>query len=118
MKEQIKRGEIYYINLGDTVGSEQDGIRPCIIVQNDIGNLYSPTTQVIPLTTQSKKTHLPTHALISSTCGLNADSIALVEQLRTVDKSRLGAFVGCINKMEQIVIDKAIAISMGLEVGA
>ena len=111
---QIKRGDIYYVVLDSVVGSEQDGIRPSIIVQNDVGNLHSPTTQIIPMTTQMKKHHLPTHVIISQSCGMDESSMALAEQLRTVDKSRLGAFVGRINQAEQFAIDKAVAISVGL----
>ena len=115
---QIKRGEIYYAILDPIVGSEQDGIRPVLIVQNSVGNLHSPTTQIVPLTTQHKKSSQPTHLLISSTCGLASDSVALVEQLRTIDKSRLGAYIGRINSDEQTAIDNAIATSTGLVGGS
>ena len=115
---QITRGDIYYAVLDPAIGSEQDGIRPCLIVQNNIGNRHSPTTQIIPLTTQHKKNNLPTHVQISSVCGLDADSIALTEQLRTIDKSRIGRYVGKIGTDEQAAIDKALAISLGLEVAA
>ena len=116
MTHQIKRGEIYYTDLDPTQGSEQDGYRPCLIVQNDRGNTHSPTTQIVPLTTQSKKSNLPTHVLISKSCGLDTSSIALVEQLRTVDKIRLGEYVGCIGAAEQAAIDKALLISVGVMV--
>jgi len=115
---QIKRGEIYYTDLGETLGSEQDGYRPCIVIQNDIGNLHSPTVIIASLTTQNKKANIPTHVFISSACGLDNDSIALAEQIRTVDKNRLGAYVGCISETEQVTLDNALAISIGLEVSA
>ena len=113
---QIKRGDIFYVDLSPAQGSEQDGYRPSIIAQNDVGNTHSPTTQIIPLTTQDKKRTLPTHVTISKLCGLETESTALVEQLRTVDKSRLGEYVGRITPAEQLAIDKAIAISVGLAV--
>ena len=118
MKQQITRGDIYYTDLGKTIGSEQSGVRPSLIVQNDVGNRHSPTTQIVPLTTQRKKASLPTHVRISPACGLDTSSIALVEQLRTVDKSRLDAYIGRISPNEQIAIDKALTISVGLGVAA
>lgn len=118
MTQKIKRGEIYYTDLGETLGSEQDGYRPCVVIQNDRGNLHAPTTQIIPLTTQNKKSYLPTHVFVSSACGLDSDSIAHAEQIRTVDKERIGLYVGNISKTEQTAIDKAMAISVGLKVSA
>jgi len=111
----IKRGEIYYADLNPVVGSEQDGLRPCLVVQNDIGNTHSPTVIIMPLTTTIKKIHLPTHVLLPRACGLETDSLALAEQIRTLDKSRLGEFVGQVGESEQTAIDKALAISIGLE---
>ena len=113
--KHVKRGEIYYADLNPVVGSEQDGFRPCLVVQNDIGNTHSPTVIIVPLTTTIKKTHLPTHVVISQTCGLEADSLVLAEQIRTLDKTRLGDFVGQVGVREQVLIDKALAISIGLE---
>jgi len=118
MRQQPTRGSIYYVDLAGAVGSEQDGVRPALIVQNDIGNTHSPTTQIVPLTTQHKKINQPTHTRISNACGLSANSIALAEQLRTIDRSRLRGYVGRIGGTEQTAIDKAIAISLGLEVAA
>ena len=115
---QITRGDIYYAVLDSAIGSEQDGIRPVLVAQNNIGNRHSPTTQIVPLTTQHKKSNLPTHVQISSVCGLDADSIALAEQLRTIDKSRLGRYVGRISADEQAAIDTALSVSLGLEVAA
>ena len=115
MKPTIKRGDIYYAHLDPVVGSEQGGLRPSIIVQNQMGNLHSPTVVIIPLTRKMKKNNLPTHVLISRSRGLGADSIALAEQIRTVDRSRLGSYVGRISAAEQANIDKALMISIGLE---
>ena len=112
---KIRRGDIYYADLDPAQGSEQGGLRPVLIVQNDTGNAHSPTTQTVPLTTQTQKGRLPTHVRISKACGLSADSIALVEQLRTLDKSRLDAYVGRIRAKEQSAIDKALSVSVGLE---
>jgi len=118
MKHKIARGNIYYTDLGETVGSEQSGLRPSLIVQNDTGNLHSPTTQIVPLTTQRKKSSQPTHVCISSACGLDTASIALVEQLRTIDKSRLDAYIGRISANEQTAVNKALVISLDLGVAA
>ena len=117
MTKQIKRGEIYYTILDGTIGSEQGGIRPCLVVQNDIGNTYSPTVIIIPLSTKPKN-KLPTHVKISKLCGLESDSIALAEQIRTVDKARVGLYVGAISAKTQADVDNAMAISVGLEVVA
>ena len=118
MKQNITRGDIFRTDLGETIGSEQSGVRPSLIVQNDVGNRCSPTTQIVPLTTRRKSAILPTHVHISSACGLGVTSIALVEQLRTVDKSRLGICIGRINALEQTAINEALAISVGLGVAA
>ena len=114
---RLLRGEIYYANLNPVVGSEQGGIRPVLIIQNDIGNTFSPTVVVAPLTRQTKKSRLPVHVRIPKSCGLDADSLALAEQLRTIDRSRLGNFVGRIGAYEQAVMDRALAISVGLSTG-
>jgi len=113
--KHVKRGEIYYADLNPVVGSEQDGLRPCLVVQNDIGNTHSPTVIIVPLTTTIKKIHLPTHVVVSQTCGLEADSLVLAEQIRTLDKLRLSEYVGQVGADEQALIDRALAISIGLE---
>ena len=90
----IKKGEIYYANLSGNIGSEQGGWRPVLIIQNDVGNRYAPTTIVAPITSRAKG-NLPTHLSINEgECGLTKDSIILFEQLRTVDKQRLGDRIG------------------------
>ena len=95
----VKRGDIYYADLRPVVGSEQGGVRPVLIVQNDIGNKFSPTTIVVPLTTRNKKSNVPTHSEIHKDInnGLKEDSIALCEQLRTIDKERLKNKVGSVD---------------------
>jgi len=113
--KHVKRGEIYYADLNPVIGSEQDGLRPCVVVQNDVGNAHSSTVIIVPLTTTIKKIKLPTHVVISQACGLEADSLVLAEQIRTLDKSRLGEFVGRVGADEQALIDRALTISIGLE---
>ena len=107
----IKRGQIYYIDLSNAQGSEQGGFRPCVIIQNDKGNEHAPTTIVVPLTTQSKR-KLPTHAAIREGTRL---SLALCEQVRTVDKSKIsGQPIGVCSKHTMEQIDFALKISLGL----
>ena len=109
----IRRGDIWIADLRiGTIGSEQGEIRPVVVVQNNIGNKFSPTVTIVPLTSRIKKM-LPTHVEISDSC-LTALSIALVEQIRTIDKSRLIKHMGKLNKNIMIKINNAIAIQMGL----
>ena len=92
---QIKRGDMFYADLSPVVGSEQGGIRPVLIIQNDMGNKYSPTVIAAAITSQMNKTGLPTHINIDSdTCGLKSNSVVLAEQIRTIDKSRLKEKIG------------------------
>ena len=113
----IKRGDMFYADLSPVVGSEQGGIRPVIIIQNDIGNKHSPTVIAAAITSQMGKNKLPTHIEIGTqNSGLKADSIVLTEQIRTIDKSRLKEKIGHIN--EGIVMDKinnALGVSFGLD---
>lgn len=112
----IKRGEIYYADLrGYVVGSEQGGIRPVIIIQNDIGNKYSPTTIVAVLTSQSKK-ELPTHVKIymNEVNGLTKDSIILLEQLKTIDKKRIKDRIGKLTDEEIAAVNDALIISVAI----
>lgn len=113
--EHIKRGDIYYADLGDVFGSEQAGVRPVLIVQNDIGNKYSPTVIVAPLTSKERKHQLPTHCNIKSQGRLKVSSLVLLEQLRVIDKSRLkGKRVGSLAADDMKDVDKALSISVGL----
>lgn len=112
---KIKRGDLYYADLSPVVGSEQGGVRPVIVIQNDIGNKYSPTIIVVPVTSQTNKAKLPTHVKLSgSKFGLPKNSVALLEQLRTIDKKRLRDKIGCFDSSIMIKIDEAIEISVGL----
>ena len=115
MTTMVKRGDIFYADLSPVVGSEQGGIRPVIIIQNDIGNKYSPTIIVAAITSQINKAKLPTHVEISSEeYGLNKDSVVLLEQIRTVDKRRLKEKIGHMTEKDIQKVDEALLISMGL----
>ena len=111
MMRQINRGEVYFADLSPVVGSEQGGCRPVLVIQNDIGNRYSSTVIVIPLTKKIEKNKLPTHVEID---GLSGKSIALCEQIKTIDKKRIGNYVCNINIEKMIEINRSIAISIGL----
>ncbi len=115
-ENRIKRGEIYYADLRPVVGSEQGGIRPVLIVQNDIGNKYSPTTIVVALTTKIKKSSIPTHVDIHSNQinGLKEDSTALCEQFRTIDKKRLKDRVGSVDIDTMDNVLNAVKVSLNM----
>ncbi|MBQ1988465.1 MAG: type II toxin-antitoxin system PemK/MazF family toxin [Clostridia bacterium] len=111
----IKRGDIYYADLSPVIGSEQGGIRPVLIIQNDIGNRYSPTVIAAAITSQRDKTKLPTHISVeASDCGLAKDSIVLLEQVRTIDKQRLKERMGSLDITSMGMVDKALSVSFGL----
>lgn len=111
----VKRGEIYYADLSPVVGSEQGGVRPVLIVQNDVGNKYSPTVIAAAITSQKEKTKLPTHiSLEAQSCGLTKDSVVLLEQIRTIDKKRLKERMGEIDQSSMSKINNALSISFGL----
>ncbi|MBQ6708832.1 MAG: type II toxin-antitoxin system PemK/MazF family toxin [Clostridia bacterium] len=111
----VKRGEIYYADLSPVVGSEQGGIRPVLIVQNDVGNKYSPTVIAAAITSQRFKTNLPTHIQVNADdCGLSKDSIVLLEQVRTLDKRRLKEKMGNLDTADMDRIDKALSVSLGI----
>ena len=111
----IRRGEIYYANLNPVVGSEQGHTRPVIVVQNNTGNRYSPTIVIVPITCNIKKTALPTHVGIPHFSGLEVDSMALVEQIRTLDRSRFTEYIGRIGDETQKEIDNALAVCVGIK---
>ena len=116
MKRNITRGDIFYANLDGTIGSEQSGIRPVIVVQNDIGNKYSPTTIIVPLTKKVRlKINQPTHFWINPFGNIRFDSIVLTEQIRVIDKSRLKEKIGVMNDKEMQEIDNKILIALGLK---
>ena len=111
----VKRGEIYYADLSPVIGSEQGGIRPVLIVQNDVGNRFSPTVIAAAITSQKYKAGLPTHIRVnSSDCGLAKDSIVLLEQVRTIDKRRLKERMGNLNEIDMNRINHALRVSFGL----
>lgn len=111
----IKRGEIYYADLSPVIGSEQGGVRPVLIVQNDVGNKFSPTVIAAAITSQRFKTNLPTHIKINANgCGLAKDSIVLLEQVRTLDKRRLKEKMGNLDPDDMYKIDRALSVSFGL----
>ncbi|MBP1578313.1 MAG: type II toxin-antitoxin system PemK/MazF family toxin [Oscillospiraceae bacterium] len=111
----VKRGDIFYADLSPVVGSEQGGVRPVLIVQNDVGNRYSPTVIAAALTSQKDKSRLPTHIELSSqSCGLSRDSIVLLEQIRTIDKRRLKERMGRLDDVSMTRINHALEVSFGL----
>lgn len=112
----IKRGELYYADLSPVVGSEQGGVRPVLVVQNDVGNKYSPTVIAAAVTSKINKAKLPTHIeMPSNSYGLQKDSVILLEQIRTLDKRRLKERIGELNEITMSRVDKAILISLGFE---
>ncbi|WP_084053072.1 type II toxin-antitoxin system PemK/MazF family toxin [Desulfonispora thiosulfatigenes] len=111
----VKRGDIFYAELSPVVGSEQGGIRPVLVIQNDIGNQYSPTTIIAAITSQIIKAKLPTHVEISSEeSGLSKDSVVLTEQVRTIDKKRLKDKICTVNESLLNKVDSALEVSLGL----
>lgn len=111
----VKRGDIFYADLSPVVGSEQGGLRPVLIIQNDIGNRYSPTVIAAAITSRVSKTHLPTHIdIYADQVGLAKDSVILLEQIRTLDKRRLKEKMGHLDDRVMDTVNTAIAISFGL----
>ena len=111
----VRRGDIYYADLSPVVGSEQGGMRPVLIIQNAPGNRHSPTVIAAAITSQTGKANLPTHiSLAARSCGLTRDSVILLEQVRTLDKSRLRERMGRLDEPAMHQVDNAIAVSFGL----
>lgn len=111
----VKRGEIYYADLSPVIGSEQGGIRPVLIVQNDVGNRYSPTVIAAAITSQQDKASLPTHICVEAEdSGLQKNSIVLLEQVRTIDKKRLKEKMGALDLISMDKVDRALSVSFGL----
>jgi mRNA interferase MazF len=114
---KIRRGDMFYADLTPTLGSEQGGVRPIVIIQNDAGNRHS-TTVIAAITGKTRgKARLPTHCVIRAQQGLGRDSIVLLEQIRTIDRVRLKEYIGTLGAEAMIDIDKALAVSVGLEGG-
>lgn len=117
MKNKVYRGEMYYADLSPVVGSEQGGFRPVLIIQNNVGNLHSPTVIVAALSGKvGAKANLPTHYIVQAYEGLEEDSIILLEQIRTIDKSRLQGYIGQLNKADMQQIDRCLAVSLDLKI--
>ena len=111
----VKRGDIYYADLSPVVGSEHGGVRPVLIVQNDVGNKYSPTVIAAAITSQHQKAKLPTHIEINTgKSGLAKDSVVLLEQIRTIDKRRLREKMGEVENYSMNKVDEALSISFGI----
>ena len=111
----VRRGDIFFADLSPVVGSEQGGVRPVLIIQNDAGNRHSPTVIAAAITSRLGKANLPTHITVSAkNCGLTRDSIVLLEQIRTLDKTRLRERMGRLDEPAMAKIDGAIAVSFGL----
>ena len=110
----IQKGDILLADLGGTIGSEQSGVRPCLVVQNDVGNKFCPTTIIAPLTSKAKKSAQPTHVEISERFGLTECSVALMEQLRTIDRERIICHVGRADKKTMSLVDTALRVSLDL----
>jgi len=112
----IRRGDIYYADLSPVIGSEQGGVRPVLIVQNNVGNRFSPTVIAAAITSQRAKANLPTHIMLNSqTTGLAKDSVVLLEQVRTIDKHRLKERMGRLDNTSMMQVDQALSISFGLD---
>ena len=112
----IRRGDIFYADLSPVIGSEQGGVRPVLIVQNDVGNRFSPTVIAAAITSQRTKANLPTHIMLEAeNTGLARDSIVLLEQIRTIDKHRLKERMGRLDTNAMTQIDQALSISFGLD---
>ena len=110
----IKRGDIFYADLDPIIGSEQGGIRPVLVVQNNVGNRYSPTVVVLPVSS-AKKNYLPTHIHVCGSKMLPKDSVVLAEQIRTIDRNRLKSYVGSVGFEIMKKVDKAVKISIGVD---
>ena len=112
----VRRGDIYYADLSPVIGSEQGGLRPVLIVQNDVGNKYSPTVIAAAITSRMTKARLPTHIdVFGEKVGLAKDSVILLEQIRTIDKARLKEKMGHLDAQVMSMVNNAITIRFGLE---
>lgn len=114
MRKAIRRGDLFYADLNPVVGSEQGGIRPVLVIQNDVGNHFSPTVVAAAITSRKAKNSLPTHILLENVPGLAPTSLLLLEQLRTIDRKRLRGYIGRIGKEKMLEVDAALAISIGI----
>lgn len=111
---KIKRGDVFYADLSPVVGSEQGGVRPVLIIQNNMGNKYSPTVIVAAITSQTNKTRIPTHVIVDPKIGLPKNSVVLLEQVRTIDKKRLRDKVGSFDGIAMKKVDDSLKVSVGI----
>lgn len=117
MSRKVYRGDMYYADLSPITGSEQGGIRPVLIIQNNIGNRYSPTVIVAAMSGKTtEKANLPTHYKVRAYAGLKEESLILLEQIRTIDKQRLGDYIGQLGQKDMEQVDRCLAISLDLKV--
>jgi len=114
---EVKRGDIFYADLSPVIGSEQDGYRPVLILQNDVGNKYSPTTIIAAVTSSPTKQKLPTHVKLPKRGRIQRESIILLEQIRTIDKTRLYELIGRADEETMVAVDTAISVSLGISGG-
>ena len=114
MRKAIRRGDLFYADLNPVIGSEQGGIRPVLVIQNDVGNHFSPTVVAAAITSRKAKNSLPTHILLENVPGLAPTSLLLLEQLRTIDRKRLRGYIGRISTEKMLEVDAALAISIGI----
>lgn len=114
-KANIRRGDIFYADLSPVLGCEQGGVRPVLVIQNDIGNKYSPTIIVAAITSKPKR-ELPTHVEVLSIELLQKNSVVLLEQIRTIDRIRLLDYIGSLSRLRMSLIDRALAVSVGLTI--
>lgn len=116
MKNGIQKGDLFYADLAPVIGSGQGGVRPVVIIQNDVGNRHSPTVIAAAITSRTEKRKLPTHIRLPENCpGLYRDSTVLLEQVRTIDRTRLREYIGKLNAATMQYVDRAIAVSFGLD---
>ena len=117
-RRKIQRGDMFYADLTPTVGSEQGGVRPVLIIQNNTGNRYSPTVIAAVISSKTRrKAKLPTHCTVSAQQRLWRDSLVMLEQIRTIDRARLQEYIGTLDEQAMARIDKALAVSVGLKGG-
>lgn len=114
-KANIRRGDIFYADLSPVLGCEQGGVRPVLVIQNDIGNKYSPTLIVAAITSKPKR-ELPTHVEVLSIEALQKDSVVLLEQIRTIDRIRLLDYIGSLSRLCMSLVDRALAVSVGITI--
>lgn len=117
MQNKIKRGSMFYADLSPVTGSEQGGVRPVLVIQNNTGNRYSPTVIVAAMSGKiAEKTDLPTHYKVMAYGGLEDESLVLLEQIRTIDKKRLGEYIGQLGQKDMKGIDRCLAVSLALKI--